>query len=227
MLRSGTTLAEQILASHPEIFGAGELPFWSRAAEAIRSAPDQTTRERRLEHEAAEYLRTLTSQAGGARRVVDKMPANFLSLGLIHAALPAARVIHLRRHPLDTCLSIYFQHLETALSYTNDLGDLARYYGDYARLMDHWHSLFPPGIILDVPYEALVQDPEGWSRKMIEHIGLPWDAHCLVFHSNPRTVITASKWQVRQPVTTSAVGRWRNYRAQVGPLLGLLPADPV
>jgi hypothetical protein len=153
------------------------------------------------------------------------MPGNFLSLGLIHAALPDARVIHLRRHPFDTCLSIYFQHLETALSYTNDLGDLARYYIDYARLMEHWHSTFPSGVILDVPYEALVQDPETWSRRMIEHIGLPWDRCCLDFHSSPRTVITASKWQVRQPITTAAVERWRNYQAHLGPLVGLLARD--
>ena len=226
MLRSGTTLAEQILASHPDVFGAGELPFWSVAAEAIRSAPDHPTHERRLEMRTAEYLRTLASQSSGARRVVDKMPGNFLSLGLIHAALPDARVIHMRRHPLDTCLSIYFQHFETTLTYTNDLGDLARYYGDYARIMEHWRSIFPPDSILEVPYEALVSDPERWSRRMIRHIGLPWNSRCLDFHSISRTVITASKWQVRQPMTTSAVGRWKNYRAHVGPLLGLLPPDP-
>ena len=122
-------------------------------------------------------------------------------------------------------MSIYFQHLETALSYTNDLGDLARYYCDYARVMEHWHSIFPSGVILDVPYEALVQDPESWSRRMIEHIGLPWDRCCLDFHSSPRIVITASKWQVRQPITRAAVGRWRNYQAHLGPLLGLLARD--
>ncbi len=222
MLRSGTTLAEQILASHPEVHGAGELPFWGVAAEAIRSAPDQVTRDSLLRSQAAEYLRVLDSKARDARRIVDKMPGNFLSLGLIHAGLPAARVIHLQRHPLDTCFSIYFQHLETALSYTNDLGDLARYYADYVRVMQHWRAIFPPGIILDVPYEALVGDPEGWSRKMIDHIGLPWDPRCLDFHATSRTVITASRWQVRQAITTSAVGRWKNYRAHAGPLLGLL-----
>jgi tetratricopeptide (TPR) repeat protein len=225
MLRSGTTLAEQILAAHPQVFGAGELPFWGAAADAARSAPNDAGRQLRLDSHAVTYLHALASLAPGALRVVDKMPGNFLSLGLIHAALPEARVIHLRRHPFDTCLSIYFQHLETALSYTNDLGDLARYYSDYARIMEHWHSIFPSGIILDVPYEALVRDPESWSRKMIEHIGLPWDRCCLDFHSNPRTVITASKWQVRQPITTAAVGRWRNYQAHLGPLVGLLARD--
>jgi tetratricopeptide (TPR) repeat protein len=225
MLRSGTTLAEQILASHPEIAGAGELPFWNAAADAVRSAPNEPTRKLRLETLAVDYLRMLESEAPGARRVVDKMPANFLSLGLIHAALPNARFIHLRRHPLDTCLSIYFQQFETALSYANDLEDLARYYGDYLRIMEHWRSVLPPEVILEVPYEALAQDPERWSRRMLEHVGLPWDSRCLEFHLSPRTVITASKWQVRQAITTAPVGRWRNYRAHVGPLLGLLPPD--
>lgn len=227
MLRSGTTLAEQILASHPQIVGAGELPFWNAAADAVRSAPDEPTRKLRLEKRAVDYLGTLESLASGARRVVDKMPANFLSLGLIHAALPNARIIHLRRHPLDTCLSIYFQHFETALSYTNDLGDLARYFGDYLRIMEHWRSVLPPEVVLEVPYEALAEDPARWSRRMIEHVGLPWDPRCLESHLTPRTVITASKWQVRQPITTAAVGRWRNYRAHVAPLLGLLPPGSV
>jgi tetratricopeptide (TPR) repeat protein len=225
MLRSGTTLAEQILASHPEIAGAGELRFWSTAATAVRAAPDDPTRRLRLESHAAEYLGMLESRWAGAGRVVDKMPANVLSLGLIHAALPNARVIHLRRHPLDTCLSIYFQQFETAMSYTNDLVHLARYYGDYVRIMGHWRSVLPPETILDVPYEALAEDPEAWSRRMIRHVGLPWDSRCLEPHLNSRTVITASKWQVRQPITTAGVGRWRNYRRHVGPLIDLQAGD--
>jgi hypothetical protein len=160
MLRSGTTLAEQILASHPQVFGAGELPFWNAAADAVRSAPDHPGRELRLESQAVDYLR-------------------------------------LASH-------------------------LARYYGEYLRVMEHWRSVLPPHVMLDVPYEALVQDPERWSRRMIEHIGLPWNSHCLDSHLTARTVITASKWQVRQPITTAAVGRWRHYRVHVGPLLGLL-----
>lgn len=225
MLRSGTTLAEQILASHPDVFGAGELPFWNAAAETVRSAPDPRARALRLETQAVDYLRMLASQAPGARRVVDKMPANFLSIGLIHAALPNARIIHLRRHVLDNCLSIYFQHFEAALSYTNDLRDLAHYYRDYLSVMEHWRSVVPAEVILDVPYEALVHEPERWSRRMIEHIGLPWDPRCLDFHLTTRTVITASKWQVKQAITTAGVGRWQNYRAHVGALLELLPPD--
>jgi tetratricopeptide (TPR) repeat protein len=227
MLRSGTTLAEQILAAHPQVLGAGELPFWGSAALTVRSAADHPDHQARLERQASLYLSSLASLARGVPRVVDKMPGNFLALGLIHAGLPHARVIHLRRHPVDTCLSIYFQHLESALSYTNDLEDLARYYRNYVRIMEHWHSIFPPGVILDVPYEALVQDPESWSRRMVEHIGLAWDPRCLSFYSSPRTVITASKWQVRQPITTAAVGRWKSYRAHLGPLMELMAPDPV
>jgi Tfp pilus assembly protein PilF len=212
MLRSGTTLAEQILASHPAVFGAGELTFWSAAS----AAPDG-----KLSALASDYLRTLHELSADAQRVVDKMPTNFAFLGPIHAALPNARIIHMRRHPLDTCLSIYFQHFETAISYANDLRDLAHYYGEYWRLMHHWRSTLPRNAILDVPYEALIEDHEAWSRRMLEFIGLPWDSRCLDFHTTKRTVMTASKWQVRQRVQNSSVGRWRNYAQFIAPLLPL------
>lgn len=217
MLRSGTTLAEQILAAHPNVFGAGELPFWSAAA--------QRAEERPLEALADDYLRCLAALAPHALRVVDKMPANFLCLGLIHAALPHARIIHMRRDPLDTCLSIYFQHFETAVSYSNDLEDLARYHEDYSRLMRHWRSMLPAGSILDVPYEELVRDPGSWSRRMLEHVGLPWDARCLDVQRTSSTVITASKWQVRQAIHTASIGRWRNYEKFLAPLLRLAPTE--
>jgi hypothetical protein len=156
-----------------------------------------------------------------ALRVVDKMPANFLSLGLIHEVLPRARIIHMRRNALDTCLSIYFQHFKTGHSYANDLGDLAHYYAQYSRLMQHWRSIMPEDALLDVPYEGLVDDQEHWSRKMLEFVGLPWDVQCLDFHQTNRSVITASKWQVRQKMTRSSVDRWRNYEQFLGPLRNL------
>ncbi len=227
MLRSGTTLAEQILASHPDVFGAGEVPFWSGAGAAARCAAGELPEERRtqglaIEGLANEYLRILQSLAPPrAARVVDKMPANFLTLGLIHAALPNARIIHMRRDPVDTCLSIYFQHFETALSYTNDLEDLARYYEEYRRLMNHWRATLPWQAILEVPYEGLVREREQWSRRMLDHIGLPWDERCMDFHRTDRTVITASRWQVRQPVSAASVARWRNYERHLGPLARL------
>ncbi len=216
MLRSGTTLAEQILASHPAVFGAGELPYWSEAGRDLS----------RLETLANDYVRALADLAPDALRVVDKMPANFLALGLIQAALPNARVIHLQRHPLDTCLSIYFQHFETAIDFTNDLEDLASYYRQYLRIMEHWRSTLPAGTVLDVPYEALVRDPERWSRRMLQHIGLPWDERCIDFHLTERTVITASKWQVRQALNPASIGRWHNYEKHLTPLLALSPIAP-
>ncbi len=226
MLRSGTTLAEQILASHPAVFGAGELPFWTTASVAYRfSPPDAEGSAALLRRLAADYLRLLQDLSADALRVVDKMPANFLALGLIHASLPNARIIHMRRNPIDTCLSIYFQHFETGISYANDLQDLAHYYTEYLRLMRHWRITLPEDAILHVPYEGLVEGQEAWSRKMLAFIGLPWDPRCVDFHVTNRTVITASKWQVRQKISQSSVGRWRNYEKFVGPLLKLMELD--
>jgi tetratricopeptide (TPR) repeat protein len=223
MPRSGTTLAEQILASHPAVFGAGELGFWSAASATYESS----TRSGEMSASvlgglATDYLRLLAGLSADALRVVDKMPANFLHLGLIHAALPKARIIHLRRNPIDTCLSIYFQHFNAVHSYANDLEDLAHYFTEYWRVMEHWRSILPEGVMLDLPYEGLVDGQEAWSRKMLEFIGLPWDPQCMDFHQTHRTVVTASNWQVRQKITQSSVARWRNYEKFVEPLLHLM-----
>jgi tetratricopeptide (TPR) repeat protein len=224
MPRTGTTLAEQILASHPAVFGAGELPFWNDAAAAHDSGTlDAAAGTSTLAALAEEYLRQLANLSGDALRMVDKMPTNFANLGLIHAALPGARIIHMQRNPIDTCLSIFFQNFSISHAYANDLEDLAHYYTEYLRVMQHWHATLPPGTILDVSYERLVEEPEAWSRKMLEFIGLPWNAHCLNFHGTNRTVITPSKWQVRQQISRSRTGRWRHYEKFVGPLRRLLP----
>jgi tetratricopeptide (TPR) repeat protein len=219
MPRSGTTLAEQILASHPAVFGAGELMFWNNASATYQSsARNHEESESLIGKLAADYQELLAGLAPDALRVVDKMPANFMSLGLIHAALPNARVIHLRRNPLDTCLSIYFQHFKTSHAYANDLEDLAIYYLEYLRLMQHWDTTLPAGTVLDVPYEGLVDEQEEWTRKMLAFVGLPWDARCLDFHRTHRSVVTASKWQVRQKISKASVGRWRNYEGFLGAL---------
>jgi tetratricopeptide (TPR) repeat protein len=222
MPRSGTSLAEQILASHPAIFGAGELTFWTSVAgahaELARGGESDAAIVSGL---AADYLRLLEGLSPGALRVVDKMPANFLALGLIHEALPNARIIHMRRNPIDTCLSIYFQHFKSAYPYANDLHDLAHYYNEYLRIMQHWRSALPEEAILDLPYEGLVADQEAWSRQMLQFIDVPWDARCLDFHRTERSVMTASKWQVRQKISASSVERWRNYQQFIEPLLGL------
>lgn len=225
MLRSGTTLAEQILAAHPQAFGAGELAFWSLGFERHRAAVGDV-QNALLRDLAAEYLRLLRDLSNDALRVIDKMPTNFAFLGLIHAALPQARIIHMQRNPLDTCLSIYFQHFETTVSYANDLEDLGHYYSEYLRMMNHWRMTLPENAMLEVPYEALVADQEGWTRRMLEFVGLPWDPRCLDFHRVDRAVITASKWQVRQKMNGSSIDRWRNYQKFLGPLQKWIDTGP-
>jgi tetratricopeptide (TPR) repeat protein len=227
MPRSGTTLAEQILASHPAIFGAGELAFWSTVPAAHQSPAHGAAAAAGIAADpAADYLRLLKGLSPDALRVIDKMPANFLRLGLIHEALPNARIIHMRRNPIDTCLSIYFQHFKTGHSYANDLDDLAHYYGEYLRLMKHWNTRLPEGAILEVSYEDLVEDQETWSRTMLRFIGVPWDPRCIDFHRTSRSVMTASKWQVRQKMNRASIERWRNYEEFIAPLLTLAKPAP-
>ena len=222
MPRSGTSLLEQIIASHPEAFGAGELLFWSNAYNKHENAIRETTLDKDLLIKLAdEYLRHLSSFSTDAMVVVNKMPSDFAYLGLIHSVFPNARFIHTRRHPIDTCLSNYFQSFSGA-NFTNDLGDLAHYYRQYHRLMAHWRSILPPEIFLDVPYEGLVNDQEEWSRKIVKFIGLDWDDRCLDFHKIERRMATASLWQVRQKMYKTSVERWRNYEKFVGPLKGLM-----
>jgi tetratricopeptide (TPR) repeat protein len=215
MPRSGTSLAEQILASHPAVFGAGELPFWNQASAAYESS-----RDRSLGNLGRDYLQLLQNRSAAAH-VVDKMPSNFLHLGLIHAALPNARIIHMQRNPIDTCLSIYFQDFDVAHSYATDLDYLANYYQEYVRLMSHWRGVLPKDVLLDVPYEALVQDPDTWSRRMLTFVGLPWDERVLESELNRRAVQTRSRWQVRQKINSASVERWRNYQEFIGPLARL------
>jgi Sulfotransferase family len=152
------------------------------------------------------------------------MPANFLYAGLIHAVFPRARIIHMRRQPLDTCLSIYFQNFFNVGVYANDLHSLAHYYGEYLRICDYWRKVLPAESFLEVPYEALIEDQEGWTRRMVQFLGLTWDPRCLDFHNTERVVITASRWQVRQRLNSASIGRWRNYAAHLGPLEHLAQA---
>jgi len=226
MPRSGTTLVEQILAAHPEVFGAGELPFWSAAGSRHAASRCIGEDERcALERLAGEYMAVLHRMAPEARRVVDKMPANVLHLGLIHAALPKSRIIHVRRNPLDTCLSIFFQNFGAGHAYANDLDDLVHYYTQYIRLRQHWRETISSEVLLEVPYEALVADPEPWSRQMLEFIGLEWNPKCLEFHLSTRPVNTLSKWQARQRISTASVARWRHYERFLGPIRALADAE--
>jgi tetratricopeptide (TPR) repeat protein len=227
MPRSGTSLAEQILASHPAVFGAGEVVFWDAACSAPEAAGlAGEAAASGLSTLAGDYLERIRALAGGAVRVVDKNPANFLHAGLILAAFPEARIIHMRRHPLDTCLSIYSQNFFNMAAYANDLEDLADYYAQYQRITAHWRATLPATRLLEVPYEGLIENQEGWTRRMLDFIGVPWDPRCLDFHETERVVITASKWQVRQKIHGRSVGRWRHYEKHLGPLRRLMePAD--
>jgi tetratricopeptide (TPR) repeat protein len=221
MPRSGTSLAEQIIASHPAACGAGELPYWAN----LVAKDDELTRtmlsEPARRKAAEEYLRILEGPAGSASRIVDKAPVNSDFLGLIYSVFPKARVIYMQRDPVDTCLSCYFQQFLTGINFAFDLSDLVHYYCEHQRIMAHWRAVLPQGFIIEVPYEELVTDQETWSRKMIDFIGLEWDARCLEFHTNRRQVTTASTWQVRQKIYKSSVARWRNYEKFIGPLKAL------
>lgn len=222
MPRSGTSLTEQIIASHPSAMGAGELAFWSDAvrthAAAIRHGGLGEPIRRKL---ADSYLRTLENHSSDALRVVDKAPVNSDHLGLIHSIFPNARIIYMQRDPIDTCLSCYFQQFSLGMTFTTDLSDLAHYYKEHRRLMVHWREVLPPGTILDVPYEELVTDQEGWTRRILEFLALEWTERCLDFQETNRAVVTSSFWQVRQKIYKNSVLRWRNYEKFLGPLLDL------
>ncbi|MCZ6912502.1 MAG: sulfotransferase, partial [Proteobacteria bacterium] len=225
MPRSGTSLVEQVLASHPRVNGAGELRFIEQASRTpVGLYPDSvsTLDARALEAAAEEYLKQLRDRGGNIRHITDKYPANFLHIGFIRLLFPRASIIHCRRNPVDTCLSIYFQDFATANLYANRLEDIGAYYQCYQRLMEHWTDLGTDRL-LTIDYEDLTADLEGQVRTMIEWLGLEWDPACLDYTGNPRAVSTLSRWQVRQPVYQSSVERWRRYEKHLGALLELFP----
>jgi tetratricopeptide (TPR) repeat protein len=222
MPRSGTSLTEQIIASHPAAIGAGELEFWSHAVHEHEAAIKTGTLSESTRNKLAQaYLRVLQTKSGEASRIVDKAPVNSDYLGVIHSVFPKARFIYMQRDPRDTCLSCYFQKFVLSLNFTMDLSDLAYYYRQHERLMSHWRAVLPPGTILDVSYEDLVADQEGWTRKILDFLGLEWNPQVLNFHNTKRAVATASFWQVRQKVYGNSVRRWRHYERFIAPLLDL------
>jgi tetratricopeptide (TPR) repeat protein len=221
MPRSGTSLAEQIIASHPAAYGVGELDYWAALITKDARLQDGILEVASRPKVADDYLHILDHLSNNASRVVDKAPVNSDFLGLIYSVFPNARVIYMQRDPIDTCLSCYFQQFLVGLNFTFDLSDLVHYYREHQRIMAHWRTVLPPGFILDVPYEELVADPENWSRKMLDFIGLDWDPKVLEFYASKRQVTTASAWQVRQKVYRNSVARWRNYENFIGPLKAL------
>jgi tetratricopeptide (TPR) repeat protein len=228
MPRSGTTLIEQILASHSKVFGAGEredIPALASTLTAPRGAkfPEAAATLmpgdwRRL---GARYLEALRAAAPAAERIVDKMPLNFLYLGLIHLALPRARIIHVRRDPVDTCWSCFSRLFSGNLVFTYELGELGRYYRAYERLMAHWRAVLPKDVMLEVAYEDVVDDLEGQTRALLAHCGLEWEAACLSFHETQRPVQTSIA-EVRRPIYRGSVGHSRHYRPHLGALLEAL-----
>lgn len=219
MMRSGTSLVEQIIASHPKAVGAGELEFWTETVRRHETAIRLGTLDKRTKANIAEsYPRILTGYSQDALRVVDKAPINSDYLGIIHSIFPNARIIYMQRDPIDTCLSCYFQEFPPTLSFTTALDDLADYYRQHKRLMDHWTRALPAEALLRVPYEQLVNEPEAWTRRILDFVGLGWDDQCLQFHNTQRSITTASAWQVRQPIYKRSVARWRNYEKHIGPL---------
>ncbi len=231
MPRSGSTLVEQILASHPEIYGAGEL---TDLADVAQNGPDgdlsgAVVLGALLSQNPAcfarlgrAYLARLPALPAGRTRITDKMPDNFMLIGLIHLMLPQARIIHTMRDPVDTCVSCFSKLFTEAQDYSFDLAELGRYYRSYHGLMAHWRRVLPPGRLLEISYESLVDDLEGHARRLIAYCGLPWDERCLAFHETQRAILTASATQVRQPLFRGSIGRWRRYRPFLQPLLAAL-----
>jgi tetratricopeptide (TPR) repeat protein len=225
MPRSGTTLLEQIISSHPEVGAGGELLFWNDQSEAFSRMGDNALAVPYVDRVAAEYNAVLRAIAPDAKRVTDKMPGNFLWIGLIHLVFPRARIIHCRRHPVDTCLSNYFTSFGEAMPFANSKTDLVFYYRHYDRLMRHWRSVLPADCLLEVDYEELVSDRERVTRRLIDFIGLDWSDACLRPEDNQRVVKTASMWQARQPTYTTSVERWRRYEPWLGELRQLLEPE--
>lgn len=228
MPRSGTTLLEQILACHPQVHGCGEL---TTLGDVLRStqldtpaAGERASWLRGLRAAGRRYLDAVWTSDVRTRFAVDKMPGNYEVAGWIPLTIPQAKIIHIRRDPLDTCVSCFTTLFSTGHQYTFDQAVLARQYGRYRRWMAHWHAVMPPGAILEIDYETLVADLEGVTRSVLAHIGLDWHPDCLRFHRNDRPVLTASRSQVSKPLYSSSIGRWRRYERHLGPLrTGLAP----
>lgn len=226
MPRSGTTLVEQIVASHPDVCAGGELPFWSERGAAWHLVDAAAADPGFLPRAAADYLRFLGTLGGQSARVTDKMPFNFLWAGAIHLALPSAVIVHCRRAPVDTALSIHQTLFHPDLAFPTGGPGLVAYFRSYERLTRHWRRVLPAHRYFEVDYESLARDPEPAIRRIIEACGLPWSDACLRPHLNSGAVRTPSNWQARQPINRASVERWRRYEPWLGALRDLLEPDP-
>lgn len=230
MPRSGTSLLEQILASHSSIFGAGELTILNDViAEVTKNSESQFDAKEierlskaNIQKIGTDYLRRTWALSPKSQYITDKMPANFFLLGLIYIALPHAKIIHAMRDPMDSCFSCYSRLFNDTMEFAYDQQTLGRYYQRYMRLMEHWHQVLPAGTILDLPYESMVDDVEGQSKRVLDYVGLPWDPSCLEFYKNERLVKTASVAQVRKPIYKSSIARWKHFARHLKPLYELV-----
>ena len=229
MPRSGTTLVEQILSSHPRVHGAGELGAMTSVnvnialqLKSARPFPEcmSLIDEKIVQEYSARYLQELAHHSPTAERIIDKFTENFFRIGLIKTLFPDAHIIHCQRNPLDNCISLFF-HYFIGFRCCFELTELGQYYLDYQRLMRHWQALFP-GQIFTVRYEELVANQEAVSKQLVDYIGLDWDEKCLDFHHNERAVMTASNIQVRQPMYSDSIDRWKPYEKHLQPLIEVL-----
>ncbi len=231
MPRSGTTLVEQILSSHPDVAAAGEIECITGIEKKLMKISGELERPypyclnkidpESLKNFARHYTQHVSHYISkNSRYVTDKMPTNFLNLGLIHLIFPNAKILHIKRDPLDTCLSCFFKKFQDSisLSFSFDLDDIGFYYNEYERLMSYWKSMMP-AVIHDVQYEDLIENQEAVTRNILKHLELDWDKNCLEFYNNNRGVTTASMHQVRQPIYKKAIGNWRNYEKHLGALI--------
>ncbi|CAN5438069.1 tetratricopeptide repeat protein [soil metagenome] len=215
MIRSGTTLVEQILSSHPNVGAAGEQSFWLENSNALLSGGELNARV--ADKFAERYVRLLQDIDPGKAHVVDKMPMNYMILGLIHCVLPKAKIIHIKRNPIDTCLSIYTTPNRARLGWGGDKDNIAFNYRQYLALMAHWREVLPEDSLLEISYEDLVTNPEIETRRMVEFCGLPWEDALLRPQDNERTVVTPSVWQVRQPIYRTSMARSERFKDLLGP----------
>ncbi len=230
MPRSGTTLAEQIVSSHPDVAAAGEFTHYALYVHDLPKLLDKGQAYPDCMYEisaedidllARAYLKGLADVAGPSRYVTNKLPFNFMRLGLIALMFPNAKIVHCSRDPIDTCLSIYMQNFDPRQAWATDLEDLGTYYRSYRDIMEHWSKCLP-SIVFELNHENLVADPEERIAALLDFLDLEWDDRCLRFYENPRPVATPSVWQVRQPIYRSSSGRWRRYQRHLEPLLETL-----
>jgi len=231
--RSGSTLVEQIIASHSKVEGTRELPDISLLGRKLTKMkppgikyPDAVkhmTDEEKIEF-GEDYLKTSMRYRTDKPHFIDKMPNNFAHIGFIKTILPNAKIINAQRHPLDSCVSSFKQLFYKGQSWSYDLFEIGEYYLEYVRLMKHWHEIYP-NEIYNIQYEKLIENQEEETRKLIEYCGLEWEEDCLKFYENKRSVNTASSEQVRQPIYKGAMLAWKNYESELGPLIEIL--DPV